>query len=279
MSAAKKKATEPTALDRYEALFAELEHVEELADADMAEDHAIRSVECPGRADTPYRGLLKPEATEQALEAARVALIRGLGTQADVDALIAKRAELLEAIQELEERKAARARARKAIMQDIEVLVEEHLAEFLELGRRLSADAESALAEVIGDDRIIKAHQKWSEAASFWRTLERTHDGALHRDFVSFDTSIQACPLPDQDAVARASAVPRAVRVAAESGNLAHLGNGRMLTFRHHEGLTVDVAAGENEALRLSADPEWTFVTVTAPQWSRELRQRKISGA
>jgi hypothetical protein len=256
MAARKTAHKAPEALDpleRHAQLVAELEHIQELADADEVEAAKLRAAECPGHPTMPNkRGPLLAQQTESDLAQARVALIRGTGTQAEVERLEAKREEVEKQIRQLQEREAARSAARQAVWADIEALVEEELPAFVAEARRLSEVAHEALGELTKDDRLARAHATWQEAASYWQRLGRTHNGSLPRDFVSH-RPVPPFPMPPVAQVIGAKCLPEDVIIADAAGD--ELGT----TIRWVDRLDhiVEAPAGSREAQHLDQSPHY----------------------
>jgi|tagenome__1003787_1003787.scaffolds.fasta_scaffold20559544_2 hypothetical protein len=256
MAAAKKPQATPEALDpleRHAQLVAELEHIEELADADGVEFAELRAAELPAASNV---GQLTPQATEKALAQARVDVIRGKdGAQAEVDRLTAKRAEVEAHIRELADRAAARHAARAAVLKDIEALVHDELPAFMAEARRLSEVAHEALGELTRDDRLTHAHETWEEARGYWRRLARTHTGTLARDFVKVSEP-PPCPMPRVADVLAVECLPSEVTIADAAGDEL----GTVIDFEDRNGATVKAPAGSREAANLDASEHYRRV-------------------
>jgi hypothetical protein len=244
-------AKTPEALDplaRHAALVAELAHIDELADADAVEAAKLRAEECPGNPSAPRRGPLMPEKTEAALAQARVDLIRGNGSQAEVDRLVKHREKVRAQIAELEERNEARHAAKRQVWADIEALVEAELPAFVAEARRLSELAHEALGELTKDDRLAHAHESWQRAASYWTALGRQHSGRLARDFVTF-RPVPPFPMPLVTEVLDAQCLPEDVAIADAAGDQL----GTTIEFEDRLGHIVEAPAGSREAAHMDA--------------------------
>jgi hypothetical protein len=252
----KKTAAEPTPLEKRDALYVELENLACHIDGLALEERQLREEQdCQHGPHT--RSDLTPRKAETDLAQARVNMIRGKATQADIDRLVAARAAAEEAIRDLIERQRAAASARKAIYRDIDLLVKRNLPAFIDEARQKSAAAREALDALTANDAIAHARQLHSEARQAWTWLSREASGMSTRDEVSFDASIGAFPI-DEGAVRGAILEPRAVRIAAEVDDLDQLGHERVRTYTRGNGQTIDVLIGSKEQLAIEQDPEWS---------------------